>query len=204
MEAHQESLILLERACMSELKELVDDSRAQEKNLFLWDKAGQIPLYFDGVCADFTDDLVRAAMTNSDRGFERKVKAGLCNLRQHLMTAMSEGKPMLLNIGMLAPDFCKVYTDEGLFPAETLFNRKKWSTQHKEFMSKVYAVTNRTAANSSVDTDDTDDSCDVQAEAQMKPGFQLVIRSAVSEQADLCKVLKGIPNREDFRCVLIE
>jgi hypothetical protein len=43
-------------------------------------------------------------------------------MRSAIGTAISELEPLLINLGMLNPNFIEVYTSQNVFPAASVFN----------------------------------------------------------------------------------
>ena len=60
------------------------EAREQGRHLFVWDKAGQAPLYFEnfGIHKEFTLDMVSVALEKSD--VQSVLYAGLMGLRSAL------------------------------------------------------------------------------------------------------------------------
>ena len=81
-----------------------------------------VPMWFDcvGSTHDLTVDLVRVALSGED--YEAVLDEALLTLNKALAGAIRQDKALLINIGMLAPDFRSVYTDQRLFPANKVFN----------------------------------------------------------------------------------
>ena len=71
---------------------------------------------------DFTHDMVSVALATSQSGVDKALNGSLSVLMKEVLTSMTNGSCLLLNLGMLAPDFNGVYTDDELFPADKVFD----------------------------------------------------------------------------------
>ncbi len=78
-----------------------------------------MPTYFSefGIHQEFTHEMVDVAL------------AGLWKLRDAVDQAIEHDKPILLNIGMLGPDFNRVYTHVEVWPAAELFDWAKFQNE---------------------------------------------------------------------------
>lgn len=102
-------------------------ARSTGQNVFIWDRDGRVPVFFEtfGLTKDFTDEMVQVALSNKGN-VNKTLSRSLGLLMDSLLSAMDTGTHLLLNLGMLAPDFKEVYTDDDLFPAQKVFNASKW------------------------------------------------------------------------------
>ena len=76
--------------------------------------------YHEGTVLDFTEQMVRVALAQRHEVNEILTES-LQLLRTELAQAMVTGSHLLVNLGMLAPNFCSVYTDDEIFPTEAIF-----------------------------------------------------------------------------------
>ena len=136
---------------MSHLSEKLEEANRREQHVFLWDKTGQVPCYFEGTVVDFTQQMVQVALAQKHDVNSILTKA-LNGLSSELIQAMATGSHFLINLGMLAPNFDTVYTDDKIFPAETIFDCKRWrlTRVHSRFVARVTssALTSVRSANS--------------------------------------------------------
>ena len=105
----------------------MEEASLNDKNLFIWDKTGRVPSEFeafDGVNKEFTCQMVDVALADKDSVIP-VVKLALESLRFALVYAMEAGRPFLINLGMLNPDFYRVYTHRRVFPAAKIFDKQQ-------------------------------------------------------------------------------
>ena len=53
------------------------------------------------------------------------INKALQSLRSALVSAIMAGSPFLINLGMLNPDFIRVYTHPRIFPAADIFDKQR-------------------------------------------------------------------------------
>ena len=151
------------------LPEQLEKARLAEKHVLLWDLTGSVPLYMDDANeADFMHEMVKVALCKKP-SLHSVLMNALKLLRQHLINSMVSGTCMLLNLGMLTPDFRKVYTNDEVFPANIIFDSKKWNYRraHLPYLER-YIKGDSTSARDSHNKD-----------AEMSKSFQLVLRTSV-------------------------
>ena len=110
--------------CAENLQMRIDEARSSGKHLFVWDRTGQVPMHFEnfGINKEFTVEMVSVALADVD--VHTVLDSGLQGLRSALAESLSTGNPLLINLGMLAPDFKSVYAHPEIFPSNTIFS---WS-----------------------------------------------------------------------------
>ena len=64
--------------------------------------------------------MVDVALANVD--VHSVLDNGLQGLRNALSQSLRTGSPLLINLGMLAPDFMSIYAHPDIFPSHTIFN----------------------------------------------------------------------------------
>ena len=74
-----------------------------------------------GIHKEFTREMIDVALASED--VEEVIDLGLISLRNSLDEAVEADKPLLINLGMLNPNFNNVYTDDTIFPSSKIFNR---------------------------------------------------------------------------------
>ena len=123
---------------LDELPQRLEEARLAGQNVFIWDRTGVVSLYFDGVTADFTEQMVKVALAKKNQ-IQPVMDESLAMLQTQLVEAMQTGNKLLLNLGMLAPDFHNVYTNRDIFPAEEIFDSKRWRTRrcHQPYLRKA-------------------------------------------------------------------
>ena len=91
--------------------------------LFIWDKSGGVPTEFEtfGVNKEFTIEMVGVALAKTR--VESVLEMALKSLRVALVSSMEAGSPFLINLGMLNPDFKRIYTRPKIFPAAEIFDQ---------------------------------------------------------------------------------
>ena len=94
--------------------------------MFLWDCTGSVACFFDGDHKDFTVEMVEVAMCDTASA-QRVISDSLWSLGRDLVDAMQYGRQFLLNLGLLKPDFRRVYTCPEAFPADMIFDNKRLS-----------------------------------------------------------------------------
>ena len=115
------STLKFQQTSVDELPEKIEEARMAGKHVFLWDMTGQLPLILDGIHFDFTDDMIQVALSEQS-SVNETLERGLKRVQAHMFEAMQTGCNFMLNLGMLAPDFNKVYTDADFFPASKVFD----------------------------------------------------------------------------------
>ena len=65
--------------------------------------------------------MVSVAMADDNRA-QSVLLSSLQNLRDSVLESLCSGSPLLINLGMLSPDFDKVYTHPEFFPSEAILN----------------------------------------------------------------------------------
>ena len=65
--------------------------------------------------------MVQVALASSDKVSEI-LDLGLTGLNTALAQSIESGAPLLINLGMLAPDFNRVYTHREIFPSNLIFD----------------------------------------------------------------------------------
>ena len=65
--------------------------------------------------------MVEVALAQS-ASLEEVLTCSLHDLRKSLAEAHSTDRPLLINLGLLAPDFNRVYTDPEIWPADKIFH----------------------------------------------------------------------------------
>ncbi len=65
---------------------------------------------------------------------DQTLNTALTKLRDAVVLAHQTNKPLLLNLGMLGPDFNRIYTHEEIWPAEHVFN---WSKLQNHWLKKL-------------------------------------------------------------------
>ena len=70
----------------------------------MWDLTGTVPLHLDANEVDFMHAMVKVALCEKT-AVQSVLADALLMLRNHLVSAMTTGSCMLLNMGMLSPDF---------------------------------------------------------------------------------------------------
>ena len=70
-----------------------------------------VGLYYDGLYFDFTQSMVEVALSEKLE-VSTALDKSLRLLRSNLVSAMCSGTGMILNLGMLAPNFHRVYTSD--------------------------------------------------------------------------------------------
>ena len=78
----------------------------------------------NGINKEFTVEMVDVALAQKAQT-DAMVDLGLLQLRSALVASLSTGRPLLINIGMLSPDFNRVYTNAEIFPARHVFDRNQ-------------------------------------------------------------------------------
>ena len=80
---HEPDTINFENGCLDQLSDLVNQARKERKHVFLWDRTGLVPLFFDGMVGDFTDQMVEVALAkrNSQSDIKQKLKDALVLLK---------------------------------------------------------------------------------------------------------------------------
>jgi len=66
--------------------------------------------------------MVDVALTEQDKEVDNVRSRGLKRLRKKMIRAKVDDRPLLINMGMLEPDFRTIYTDEDIFPASDIFD----------------------------------------------------------------------------------
>ena len=74
---------------------------------------------------EFTMEMVQVALAQG-LDVDKVLDSGLLSLRQALVESITAcgNSPLLINLGMLGPDFTNVYTHREIFPSRSIFN---WS-----------------------------------------------------------------------------
>lgn len=65
---------------------------------------------------------------------DQTLNTALTKLRDAVVQASEINKPLLLNLGMLGPDFNRIYTHDEIWPAQHVFN---WSTLQNQWLQKL-------------------------------------------------------------------
>jgi len=68
-----------------------------------------------------TPFMVDVALIQDMRQLKQALDEGLFELRLAMNLARERRQPFMINIGMLAPDFHTVYSDNNSFPAAKIF-----------------------------------------------------------------------------------
>ena len=66
--------------------------------------------------------MVNVAISKTKDDCAIALKQAFTSLRAALVQSLCDGLPLLINMGMLGPDFVKVYTDYVEFPSEAIFD----------------------------------------------------------------------------------
>ena len=108
---------------LDHLQESVDEASRLGKHLFIWDRTGGVASHFSefGFHIDFIPDMVKVALSDY-QNLHSDLEDGLTSLRNSLAQALHAQLPMLVNLGMLAPDFNTVYTCGDIFDADVIFD----------------------------------------------------------------------------------
>ena len=53
---------------------MIDLARKERKHVYLWDRTGLVPLFFDGVIGDFTHHMVEVALAKKNSSTDIKLK----------------------------------------------------------------------------------------------------------------------------------
>ena len=106
------------------MQDVVAESKRNRQHLFILDTNGAVNTYFEefGTIKDFTREMVQVAVCSESTQID-VLDASLKSLGDSLRRASQEGQPFLINLGMLKPDFKKVYTHTTSFPSKSIF---KW------------------------------------------------------------------------------
>mgnify|MGYP000943427109 FL=1 len=97
-------------------------------------------MYFEdfGICQDFTQELVKVATADAHVQ-EQVLIQSLATLRCQLVQSLRDTKPLLINLGMLGPNFNDVYTHPVIFPASQIFDFE--NMQSKRFYRSLINIT---------------------------------------------------------------
>ena len=82
-----------------------------------------MPTFFEnfvGINKELTIEMVSVAL--ADVNVKSVLDTGLQGLRNSLSQSLATGTPLLINLGMLGPDFRAVYTHPEIFPSDLIFN----------------------------------------------------------------------------------
>ena len=173
------------------LKQLVKQAEAardEGKYLFIWDKNGQVEVFFayKGIVSHFAKEIIRAKI-----GGEEDKTPVLEECRKQLILAMKNGDRLLIDFDNLCPDLTTDWTDEDTFKSELIFNRTEW-LQPDNYLKYV-----RESENSGI--------------AGLNPGkyvahedFSLNFRTSSTDEAEVTKLLSQIPHSQQFKCIIIE
>lgn len=112
---------------------MLEEANSKNQHVFLWDKTGQVSTYHEGPVIDFTEQMVRVALAQR-HDVNGILTESLQLLRTGLAQAMVTGSHLLVNLGMLAPNFGSVYTDKEIFPTEAIFRCSHW--RHRRFHTR--------------------------------------------------------------------
>jgi len=130
---------------LNDLQNCVDEARRLSKHLFVWDRSGQVGTYFAefGIHMEFITDMVNVALSTQDK-VTGVLDTGLIRLSDSLVTSLQTQMPLLINLGMLSPDFNRVYSHREIFPAETIFDWTQINSRHvhSKFMRNYDALRN--------------------------------------------------------------
>ena len=82
-----------------------------------------MPSYFEdfGKHHEFTCEMVQVALA-VPLSVDDVLNGSLESLREALAETIVSGRPLLINIGMLGPDFNNCYTHRTIFPSQKIFN----------------------------------------------------------------------------------
>ena len=78
--------------------------------------------------------MVDVALAKSECS-EETLTSSLQGLRLSLAEAHSEEKPLLINLGLLSPNFKQVYTDPEIWPADKIFDWEELQSQPRLLVS---------------------------------------------------------------------
>lgn len=111
------------KVSLSRLERCVERASVNGQHLFIWDQTGQASCFFElfGIHNEFTERMVEVAMAKSEC-LEEALTSSLHDLRRSLTEAHSTERPLLINLGLLAPDFNRVYTDPEIWPADKIYD----------------------------------------------------------------------------------
>lgn len=135
--------------------------------------------------------MVEVALAKDD--YESAIYSGLQGLRGVVAQSLSSGTPLLINLGMLGPDFKSVYTHPEFFPASSIFN---WQVlQRKRFYRSLMNGTEehispgRATATSRL---------------RISHPCSVTVRSCVETKKQVEEVLDKIPSSNEFIRIIIE
>ena len=169
-----------ESISFKQVKFQADKAAAEGKYLFVWDKHGNVPLFFkyQGALQEFSSEVILTSTGG------QTVDMALEKLRAQILTSGSYGQSLMLDLGETMPDFKQTYTKQGVFPAEQVFNKSQWQNRDNrlQLRREDESITNFTQSD----------------------GFQLSIRSCAESEQQLQQLMQKIPCIEQFKFIIVQ
>ena len=130
--------IVFNETDLARLPDRLEQARHAQKHVLVWDQDGMVGLYYDGLYFDFTQSMVEVALSEKLE-VSTALDKSLRLLRSNLVSAMCSGTGMILNLGMLAPNFHRVYTSDEQFPASKIFDYSWWRKHpnHRTYLQQA-------------------------------------------------------------------
>ena len=172
---------------LGELVKQVDAAREEGKYLFIWDKQGSVETFFtyQGKVSSFS-----VAKLNASLGRATK-EDGLEIARKAVVNCLRNGDRLLYDFDKIAVDLTNEWTDEKIFPSAMILNREEYLK--KDNYMKIVK-----------DEENTGIGGLNPGYYIASPNFSMTFRSGATDEADVTKLLSGLPNNEQFKTIIIE
>ena len=165
----------------------VEKAREEGKYLFLWDKNGNVPMFFGykGQCTDIAPKLI-------GRAIQKETNESIAEfIRKELVNGQRNGEKVLLNIAKMKPKWKEELHIPGVFEPELTFNRTEW-LKEENYIKFVKEDENFSVGG-------------------LNPGmyrlldetFSLTLCTQSDDEADVLEQIAQLPHADQFKKVII-